>query len=310
MRVLAADIGATHSRLALVAGADVASERYRNTAFTDLYQVIERFEEDAGFSADTIGNVVIALPAPVARQPVRLTNIDWQVDSARLQSMFPGSEVLLVNDFQAAAVGALGAQRLRSLNPLASASASGAAVVTGAGTGLGMAWVADVAAAAMPHATEGGHADFAPADAQQRDLHAWLQARHGAHVSYERLLCGDGLSAIHAFLGDGTQLPARQVQQAAQRGDALAVQAINLFVSVFGGYAGNLALFFNPPAGIYLCGGVVGHLADWFGDDFRQAFYNKGRMRHMVEQVPVFLVDHADIGLQGAIKIAKSTIRT
>jgi len=309
MRVLAADIGATHSRLALADAEDVISQRYRNAAFTDLYQVIDRFEDEAGFARDTIDKVVIALPAPVVQQPVRLTNIDWEVDRSRLQSRFPGREVLLVNDFQAAAVGALGAQRLRPLNPKAVAGAAGAAVVTGAGTGLGMAWVADVAAAAMPHATEGGHADFAPADAQQRELHAWLQARHG-HVSYERLLCGDGLSAIHAFLGDGTQLPAQQVQQAAQRGDALAVQAVSLFVSVFGGYAGNLALLFNPPAGIYLCGGVVGHLADWFGDDFRQAFYNKGRMRHMVEQVPVHLVDHADIGLQGAIKIAKSTIRT
>ena len=86
--------------------------------------------------------------------------------------------------------------------------------------------------------------------------------------------------------------------------EAAAVAAVRLFVRIFGAHAGNLALLFNPAAGIHLCGGVVAHLADWFGDEFLDSYTDKGRMRRQVECIPVYLHDRGDIGMQGAIKIA------
>ena len=306
MSCVAADIGGTNSRFAVIVDGQARVHDYANAGFADFYQLFASFLEQAGLRGASIEKIVLALPAPVSAGPVRLTNIDWEVDGGRLQEQFDLPEPLLVNDFQAAATGALASAQLRSLKPEVRREDSGAAVVTGAGTGLGLAWVADASADVLPRATEGGHTDFAPSDAQQRELHARLQQRHG-HVSWERLLSGDGLCVIHAFLhGDAQKHSAAEIARAAEQGEPHARDAVRLFVRLFGAYAGNLALQFNPSAGVYLCGGVVAHLADWFGEDFLEAFHNKGRMRHMVEQVPIFLADTADLGLQGAIRIAQS----
>lgn len=304
MSRLVADIGATNSRLLWQEDGPILARSYLNADFPDLYQVISRFLDEVRRAGDTIDRVVLALPAPVESQPVRLTNIDWQVDSAVLQKQFPVQDVILVNDFQAAAIGAIRQAGARRLNPHGHERhpPRGPAVVTGAGTGLGLAWFADVAQPGLPQATEGGHADFPPQDAQQRELHAWLEARYG-HVSAERILSGEGLATLYEFLG-GTRRRPVEVSSAAAAGEARASEAARLFVRIFGAYAGNLALMFNPRGGIYLCGGVVAHLANWFGDDFLHAFLDKGRMQPFVERIPVHLHADHDLGLQGALHIA------
>ena len=303
MNRVAADIGGTNSRFAWLGDGETTVREYRNADFSDLCQVIARFLDEEGKPTVKIERMVLALPAPVEQRPVRLTNIDWRVDPQSLQQKFPIQELSLVNDFQAAAVGAINASSPRRLNPAAPHASAGPAVVAGAGTGLGQAWFADISRDELPRATEGGHADFAPQGAQQRELQAWLEQRHGGHVSCERLLSGGGLAAIHEFLG-GAALDAAAVEQGARAGDATAVEAVQMFVSIFGAHAGNLALLFNPAAGIHLCGGVVAHLAGWFGAGFLESYFNKGRMRHKVEGIPVYLHDRADIGMQGAIQIA------
>ncbi len=306
MSLLAADIGGTWSRLALEDGGRERRARYRNADFPDLGQVIARFLADSDEPGARIERMVLALPGPVDETPVRLTNIDWTVDPEALRACCPHAEIRLVNDFQAAAVGARASRAGRWLNPHAAPPATqGTAVVSGAGTGLGLAWFGDVAQAALPHATEGGHADFAPADARQRELHAWLQARHG-HVSWERVLSGPGLGEVHAFLaGQDAALHPAEVQERARAGDPQAAAAIALFLRVYGNWAGCLALLFRPPAGIHLCGGVTVHLAPWFGEDFLAAYLARGRMRAVAERTPLRLVEDPDIGLAGALAIAR-----
>ena len=306
MKVLAGDIGGTHSRFVL-SGPQGPQERvehtYRNAEFPDLYQVVDQFLDDSNAHKANIKRMVLGLPAPVDQGTVNLTNIDWQVDPFQLQRRFEVRDVLLVNDFQAAAVGALNSKPARQLNPGAHTTASGPAVVTGAGTGLGHAWISDVSQPSMPRATEGGHVDFAPQDTQQYELHAWLARRHSGHVSAERVLSGPGLEAIYEFL-TGVSLEAAEVSRQAAQGETSAVESVSLFMRLFGAHVGNLALLFNPVAGIHLCGGVAGHLAEWFGAGFLSAFVDKGRMRARVEPIPLYLHDRQDIGLQGALKIA------
>jgi len=303
MKILAGDIGGTHSRFVLTDGEERVERSYRNAEFPDLYQVVDQFLHDSEAHKATIRRMVLGLPAPVDRGIVNLTNIDWQVEASQLQGRFAVRDVLLVNDFQAAAVGALSSRPARQLNPGAQVVASGPAVVTGAGTGLGHAWISDVSHPSMPWATEGGHVDFAPQDAQQCELHAWLADRFNGHVSVERVLSGPGLEAIFEFLA-GFSLQAAEVSRRAAQKETSAVESVSLFMRLFGAHVGNLALLFNPVAGIHLCGGVVGHLAEWFGDGFLSAFTDKGRMRARVQPIPLFLHDRQDLGLQGALQIA------
>lgn len=311
MTYLAADIGGTYSRLAWIDDGPVGTitqQAFGNADFDSLESVIAHGLELLGRSGQAIEAMVLALPGPIHNDPVELTNIDWRLHRDELCRRFRVTRLTIVNDFQAAALGAVNQPYgdLSVLNP--ATPGEGPVVVTGAGTGLGMAWLAERDQLDLPRATEGGHMDFAPNNSEQTALHQVLASRYG-HVSYERVLSGDGLLDSYRFLaGNGARAdtPAA-ITALATQGDTHATRAVRLFVDFFAAYAGSLALAFDPRGGIYLCGGLIGHLADWFEPTaFRLAYSAKGRMADVVRRVPVYLVNSADTGLQGALRIART----
>jgi len=310
MAWLAADIGGTYSRLAWLdstTGALEAEQVFENARFDSLEAVIDEGRAARGRGGEPIERMVLAVPGPVHQDPITLTNIRWQLRRETLRACFQAGELMIVNDFQAAALGAVNEpyESLKVLN--AATPDDGPVVVAGAGTGLGMAWLPARDYPGLPRATEGGHLDFAPNDARQLALYRALAERHG-HVSYERIVSGEGLLNGYRFIagsGASADTPAKIVDLAG-RGDAHAAEAVQLFVAVFAAYAGNLALAFNPSGGIYLCGGLSVHLADWFEPGaFMAAFAAKGRMAGVVRRIPVFLVTRHDTGLAGAKRIVK-----
>jgi glucokinase len=141
---------------------------------------------------------------------------------------------------------------------------------------------------------------------EECELHAWLAERHG-HVSWERVLSGEGLRTLYRFLSGGKDdaPSAAQIDRLASDGDPLAVKVMDRFVAILGRYAGNLALQFNPGAGVYLCGGVATYLAEQITRGFGRHYLDKGRMREQAARIPAYLVDKHDIGLMGAIQIAR-----
>ena len=311
MTSLAADIGGTFSRLSWPFPGGSEEQRFSNADFESLEAVIDHGMALRGIAGEAIDEMVLALPGPIHVDPVVLTNINWQVQRAALQHRYGVRLLTIVNDFQAAALGAIAEpyDRLKVLN--AATPDDGPVVVAGAGTGLGMAWLPSADVGGLPRATEGGHLDFAPNSARELALLRWLSERYG-HVSYERILSGDGLLDTYRFFagGSGQAATPAQIKALADSGDGSAGDAIRLFVDVFAGYAGNLALAFNPGAGIYLCGGLTAHLVDWFDPTaFAIAFCNKGRMADVVRRIPVFLVTRQDTGLTGAKAILKKELQ-
>ena len=224
MRFLAADIGGTYSRLSWSpdgTGADKGPQVFDNAEFDSLEAVIERGLEMLAATGQPIEHMVLAVPGPTHTDPIQLTNIDWKLDRERLQARFRVSRLTIVNDFQAAALGAIAEprERLKVLN--AATPDAGAVVVAGAGTGLGMAWLPMNETGVLPRATEGGHLDFGPNNERELALYRWLAGRYG-HVSYERILSGDGLRDTYGFLaGDAAQAtePA-QIAALARQADA------------------------------------------------------------------------------------------
>ncbi|MCB1772279.1 MAG: glucokinase [Gammaproteobacteria bacterium] len=314
MTSLAADIGGTYSRLAWIdddGRPESAHQSFANTGFASLEDVIAQGLALRGTPGQPIDDIVLAVPGPVHEDPVALTNIDWRIHRAALQQRFGARRLTVVNDFQAAALGALaiGRDSLIVLNE--AAVQDGPVIVAGAGTGLGMAWLPRADHDGLPQPTEGGHQDFAPNDAREVALYEWLAARHG-HVSYERIVSGTGLVDTYRFLNadQHLQVSPRDIVEAAREGKDAANQAIQLFVSVFAAYAGNMALAFGPTGGIYLCGGLASHLADWFDPAAVAArFTDKGRMRDNVKRIPLFLANSHNAGLDGAIQILKRNNR-
>jgi glucokinase len=332
MEIIAGDIGGTKSWLARVTGTDYASHQilfesvYASADFTDATALLQQFMRDAQSQVKptslTPACLTLALPGAVFTQRAQLTNLDWTLDAADLQAQLKIDTVQFINDFQAAASGVatLTAADTVPLNAAPSA-AHGVRAITGAGTGLGLAWmVADTQGRYRTFATEGGHIDFAPANAQQARLLAFVREylipqNLSEHVSWERLVSGLGLDAIYRFCvheSGGTMpegvMDGAKLDALAARGNAIAQAALDLFTDLYGAWVGNVALLYRPEGGLYIAGGVSIHMrARVQSPRFMAACTDKGRMRSVVERTPILLITNKRLGVQGAIAHAFET---
>lgn len=315
MAFIAGDIGGTKSWLAWV-GSDSAGEQqllfekvYASADFASVESLLQQFMQDAQLNSP-LDMMILAVPGPVLNQRTALTNLAWTLDAPELQQALGIPGVRIVNDFQAAAAGVatLTDADVIALNPGVSET-GGVRVVTGAGTGLGLAFMLpDAGGHYQSFATEGGHVDFAPANAMQARLLEYLRVRYG-HVSWERVASGSAMNDLYCFccIEHEQALPVEAVDGAmlgvrAEAGDEAAESALELFIDLYGAWIGNLALLYQPWGGLYIAGGVSAHLqARMRSPRFMAAALDKGRMRSVVERTPIALITCNRLGVQGAI---------
>lgn len=282
---------------------------YASAAFATADDLIRQFIADARQPVFP-ECLMLALPGPLRAQHATLTNLDWTLDAADMGATLNIASVRFINDFQAAAAGVatLTAADIVALNPHPP-EAGAVRAITGAGTGLGLAFMlADPAGRYRSFASEGGHTDFAPANAMQSRLLERLRAEYG-HVSWERAASGSAMNNLYRFccVEQGCALPAEAVNGAelaarAEAGDPAAEAALDLFVDLYGAWVGNVALLCQPRGGLYVAGGIALHLrARMQSPRFMAAAADKGRMRSVVERTPIYLITHSRLGLQGAI---------
>jgi glucokinase len=320
--ILAGDVGATHTRLgwfdvrhrALVPG---AARTYPSREHAGLDEIVVTFLREA---PGDLHQVCFGIAGPVRSGRVEATNLPWVVDARSLAQRLGADRILLVNDLEANAWGlaALGDGDLAALQRGRPTPTGNAAVIS-AGTGLGEAGLAWDGLRHRPVASEGGHADWAPQDETQMSLWHFLAAEVG-HVSVERVLSGPGLHNIYRFLRDGQGLaepswladalsreePAPLISQLGLEGRAeICVRALELFVGIYGAEAGNLALRVLATAGVYLGGGIAPRILDALrGPAFLTAFTAKGRLRPLLEEIPVCVVLNDQTALLGAARRA------
>jgi glucokinase len=282
---------------------------YISAEFASPSDLIRQFIADAGHGVRMPDSLLLALGQ------VRLTNLDWLFDVRALKQDLAIADVRFVNDFQAAAAGVATLDKadyvvLNHGLP----RPGGVRVITGAGTGLGLAWMqADARGVYRTYTTEAGHIDFAPADELQTQLLVWLRARY-AHVAWERILSGAGLSSVHEFLTlrlykqDATVLDVVQIHSLAVAGNALARQAVQLFMDIYAAWVGNVAMLYQPQGGLYIAGGMATQLQAWMADmRFMQTCTAKGRTADLVQKTPIYLVTNPRLGLQGAMQMAMAS---
>ena len=325
MHILAGDIGGTKVLLQIAEFNKgnyqvMAEQRFASNTYDGLLPIIQDFlRASAARAAISFDSVCFGIAGPISETPVgqlaKVTNLPWEVKGALLVRELKLSKLRLVNDFQAIGYGieALDAQDLAVLQE-GEAVPHAPRIVIGAGTGLGqglLIWQGDHYETI---ATEGGHVDFGPTDALQMELLQYLKKKLN-HVSYERVLSGSGLVTIYNFLRDrGTSAspdlidamktgdPAAVISDAAMKGkDALAAQALDLFVTIYGAQAGNFALSCLAEGGVYIAGGIAPKIIDKLTDGtFMRAFTSKGRMSSLVQAMPVKVVMNPKVGLMGA----------
>ncbi len=317
MRCIAGDIGGTKTHLAVaeVSGTRVRVERVATYACRD-YSMFEQLLGDFLSGADVPRYAAFGIAGPVAGRVVQTTNLPWHIDADALQRQFGFAHCTLLNDLEAMAGGlaALGADEMLTLQAGAPDACGNSAVIA-AGTGLGEAGLFWDGQQHHPFATQGGHASFSPGDELEIALLRYLQQRH-QHVSWERVVSGMGLPSLHEFLcayrdvvaplwlteemesGDA----AAAISRAALSGrDEICVETLDRFVRLYGSEAGNLALKVMSHGGLYLGGGIAPKILPLLQNGaFVQAFLNKGRMRPLLEAMPVRVILNERTALLGA----------
>ncbi len=336
MQVLAGDIGGTKTLLAIcevteaAGGAPrvevVAKNRYPSNEFPGLSAICRAFAQE--LSRPLPSHAGFGVAGPVVGGRCHTTNLPWVLDQKELAQTLVIESARLANDFYTLALGipSVAAKDLATINE-GERDPGGPFAIIGAGTGLG-----EAIEIAGPHgqrevlASEGGHATFAPRTDLEIGVLRFLARRHG-HVSWERVLSGDGLVNLVEGIAEVTgkqlvpvlrEIIARDrkdapaaVTTAARQGDPLCKQALELFCALYGAEAGNLALKSLSTGGVYVAGGIAPRILDWLTNGhFRDAFVDKGRMRPLLEKIPVQVVLETEAGLLGAAVLAARETRT
>ena len=318
--ILAADIGATNTRVGLFRKQGDRLEpsvthRFANSGYADFPSLLREFPADTGITALAIG-----VAGPVFKGRAHITNLRWDIDSAVLHARYPRAHIALLNDVEATAYGIAALQKsdLLVLNA-GSPEPDAPAALIASGTGLGEAVIHWHDSSHLVVPSEGGHADFAPADENQVRLLRYLWRRFHP-VSWDRVLSGPGLLLMYEFLRDsGSAKESPAIAQRIRAGDPGAVitaaafasecdicsAALQLFISVYGAEAGNFALRSLARGGVYLGGGIAPKIASKLSEGkFMEFFCAKDRMTDFLRTVPVYVVMNEDTALLGAARYA------
>ena len=320
--ILAGDIGGTNARLAYFQPQNghlrLVSERtFPSREHSELGEIVTEFVDASGTRPEA---ACFGIAGPVRNGRVETSNLPWVIEQSRLAKQIHLPATLLINDLEASAwgIGALAAADLVPLNRV-SGQAVGNQAVIAPGTGLGEAGLFWDGSRHHVFACEGGHTDFGPQGDLQIELVRYLQTRFG-HVSYERILSGPGLVNVYEFLRDsGRGKESPEFAAALKKGDPAAVisgaaldgthplaeKALDLWIAVYGAEAANLALKVMATGGLFLAGGISPKiLAKLKGPLFMQSFLAKGRLRPLMESVPVQVITNEKAGLLGAARCA------
>lgn len=315
-KVVAGDIGGTKTRLAsvVVVGTRVHVERENSYSSRD-FPTFEALLAEFLMGIHAPAHAAFGIAGPVVGGSVRTTNLPWYIEADVLRQRFGFKSCTLLNDLEATAYGlsALGAEDLLILQPGAP-GADGNVAVIAAGTGLGEAGMFWDGSRHHPYATEGGHTSFSPQTDLEFALLRHLQSRY-AHVSWERVVSGMGLVDLHDFLRVYRKVAvprwqaeemrendaAAVISRAALSGrDDICIETLELFVHLYGAEAGNLALKAMSRGGLYVGGGIAPKILPLLQRDiFMRAFLNKGRMRPLLEAMPVRVILNDRVALYG-----------
>jgi glucokinase len=314
-RILVADVGGTNARFAIATlGPDgiALSDSHTFPSASQPSLEAAALAYRARVPDVALARASIAIAGPVKDGVARVTNLPWVVEATKLSAAL-GVPARVMNDFEAIARGVRHVPAsLRVTLQEGSTDARAPVAILGAGTGLGEAlMLGDVV---LP--SEGGHASFAPNDDDEASLLAYTREKlGGGHVSVERLVSGMGLVTILGWLEATGRAQASEPTHAAmlaeddaavigrvgtEGSDAACRMAVDRFVRLYGAEAGNLALKSLPRGGLYVAGGIAKKILPRLREGFLPAFLAKGRMRPLLEAIPVHVILDGDVGLRGA----------
>lgn len=305
--ILIGDIGGTNARFAILVDSYADPKEFPVVQTAD-FPTIDEAIQSAILDRTSIQprSAVLAVAGPVKGDEVDLTNCDWVVRPKIMAETLGLEDIVVLNDFeaQALAVVALGEEHLEQIGP-GTPQPNAGRVVLGPGTGLGVAGLIHARHTWIPVPGEGGHMDMGPRTPRDFEVFPHLEKIEG-RISGEQLLCGRGLVNIYRAVAkaDGEQpvmtTPAEITAAALDKTDAIAEEALSIFVTCLGRIAGDLALVFMSRGGVYLTGGIAQKIVPALKNGrFREAFEDKAPHRALLQAMPVYVITHPMGALMG-----------
>lgn len=299
---LVADIGGTHTRFALAQGAAVHEEATLASAdFPGPREAVRKYLDGVTVESSRVREAAFAIAAPLAgADRVNMTNQHWQFSVSELRRELGLDRLIVINDFTALAMAVrhLPANELIHVAGAESAPRAPIAVI-GPGTGLGVSGLIPAGEHWVPLQGEGGHVSLAPGSDREVALLQQLRRRYG-HVSAERAISGPGLVNLYEAICavDGRKAEALQppdvMQRAVEGSCPICAEALRTFCALLGGVTGNLVLTLGARGGVYLGGGIIPHMTDYFlRSPFHERYLAKGRYRDYLAPVPIRIITTA-----------------
>jgi glucokinase len=320
MPIVAGDIGGTKTHLALIDQKNprliLKQKKYPSKDFENLEEILLDFLQGESL----VQTACFGIAGPIENGKCHATNLPWIIDSKAISKRLNISQVHLINDLEANAWGIswLKDDELVTLNEGIKEITGNQALIA-AGTGLGEAGFFWNGREHFPFACEGGHCDFGPMDQEQLELWRFLKAQYD-HVSYERILSGPGLVSLYQFFVQtgkekecemtkkAMQIdnPSKVITEKALKKECKAcMRALDMFVFIYGGEAGNLALKFLAFGGLFIGGGIAPKIVDVMKNGlFLKGFLSKGRFSKLLSQIPIKLILNENTALLGASRYA------
>ncbi|MES2321085.1 MAG: glucokinase [Pseudomonadota bacterium] len=313
---LVADIGATHARFALqtAPGAFRSVRVLKCDDFDSIVPLLRFYLADHGDM--TLHHAALAVANPVNGDQVRMTNRAWEFSTDEVRRELGLQTLLIVNDFTALAMAIPGLKSDDLMKVGGGAPAGNAVVgVLGPGTGLGVSGVIPTVDGFVTLGSEGGHVNFAPADEREFAIlqFAW---KEWPHVSNERLISGPGMEIIYRALAQRNGVPAiartspEIISGALDDNDPLCLEVLDCFCGMLGGAAANLAVTLGSFGGIFIGGGIVPRMGEWFAQSqFRARFEAKGRFSNYLAEIPTFVITTPNPAFHGVATILSEHLR-
>lgn len=318
---LAADVGGTHARIGLVVagsgdGYPIDVLRYHRYSCADWPGLAAMLRDFVAQLAGTpyaalqgqLRHCAVACAGYVLDDAIVNENLPWPVSIREIREVLGIRQLVVINDFEAVAYATqfLGADETRPVIETAQPAADGPVLVMGPGTGLGSAVLLPGQPRAHVLGTEAGQISLAPGNEREMEV-LRLFRRERPHVSFEDALSGPGLLRLYRALCElrgcsGRQFTPAEVTGAALAGsDAAAVESLDIFCGLLGSFVGDLVLLYGARGGVYLAGGILPQIHSFLlTSTFAERYFNKGVMRAYLQQVPVRLIEHGQLGVIGA----------
>ncbi len=303
--ILGADIGGTNARFAIFRDGSLRPLKlrvYPSSEFKGVVPLVKRYLDECGCVPEVAS---LSLAGPVRGSAVYLTNLGWRVDASRLKKAFGFREVFLVNDLEATSYGIAGLSSTHTELLYKGKPPYGRVfAVVAPGTGLGESVFLKLKERLVVLPSEGGHVEI-PVDSEEEwRIYERVKEVFG-HASVERVVSGPGLSFLFEYFSGRSASPEEVVRLASQ-GDSVAERAVVTLVKFLAREAGNLALKVLPFGGLFLAGGLSVPLLPWLKRYFLEEFLNKGRLREVLERIPIRVVKYRFCALVGAAAFARS----